>query len=128
MVAEFRINKSSRCLLAPTYDKDPNAYFLLLEILAISDTKGFQEFSIELAERWMKKYNAQPHWAKLWEYVPNVIPHVKRFLSVDNRLNRFEKVRAKYDPEEYFFDNKSLREIFGKDVNEMSIKERFCDS
>lgn len=115
LTAELRINKSSRCLLATTYDKDPDVNFVMLEILSVNGTKGFQEFSIELAERWMSKYNAQPHWAKLWEYVPNIIPHIKKCLSVDDRLNRFEKVRAKYDPEEYFFDNKNLREIFGKE-------------
>ncbi|CAI2171849.1 8374_t:CDS:2 [Funneliformis geosporum] len=114
LTAEFRINKSSRCLLATSYDKDPNVNFVMLEILSVNGTKGFQEFSIELAKRWMQKFDAQPHWAKLWEYVPDIIPHIRKCLSVDDRLNRFEKVRAKYDPGEYFFDNKNLREVFGK--------------
>ncbi|CAG8500040.1 1733_t:CDS:2 [Racocetra persica] len=112
LAAEFRINKASKCLLASTYDEDPNAYYCLLEILSVNGTKGFLEFTIELAERWMKKYNAQPHWGKMWEHVPGVIPHVRKYMG--DRLDKFENVRAKYDPNETFFDNDSLRKLFGK--------------
>ncbi|CAG8764670.1 13853_t:CDS:2, partial [Gigaspora margarita] len=104
IAAEFRINKASKCLLASTYDENPDTYYCLLEILSINGTQGFLDFSIELSERWMKKYNAQPHWGKMWEHVPGIIPYVRKHLG--KRVNEFEKVRAKYDPDKLFFDNK----------------------
>ncbi|CAG8697665.1 7760_t:CDS:2, partial [Cetraspora pellucida] len=107
---EFRINKASKCLLAPTYDKDPDAYYCLITLLSVNDTQGYLDFSIEIAERWMKKYNALPHWGKLWEHVPGIIPHMRN--NIGKRLDEFEKVRAKYDPDKYFFDNESLRQLF----------------
>ncbi|CAG8653543.1 19024_t:CDS:2, partial [Racocetra fulgida] len=70
LTAEFRINKASKCLLAPTYDEDPNAYYCLMEILSVNGTQGFLDFSIEIAKRWMEKYDAKPHWGKMWEHVP----------------------------------------------------------
>ncbi|CAG8711684.1 14618_t:CDS:2, partial [Acaulospora colombiana] len=106
---EFRINKSSQNLLAPTYDPDPNAYFILIEVLSVNGTEHFQEFSIELAKRWMELYDARPHWAKLWEHVPEIIPYIKKHLG--ERGKKFENIRNKYDPEQMFFDNKSLKEI-----------------
>ncbi|CAG8560351.1 6750_t:CDS:2, partial [Scutellospora calospora] len=109
LAAEFRINKASQSLFASTYDKDPNAYYCLLEILSVNGTQDYHDFSIELAERWMEKYDAQPHWGKLWEHIPGIIPHVRKHIG--SRLEIFEKIRAKYDPDEYFFDNKSLRQI-----------------
>ncbi|CAG8719999.1 17360_t:CDS:2 [Cetraspora pellucida] len=112
LAAEFRINKASKCLLASTYDEDPNAYYCSLEVLSVNGTQGFLEFSIELAERWMKKYNGQPHWGKMWEHVPDIVPYARKHMG--KRLNTFENVRAKYDPNEMFFDNKSLRQLFGK--------------
>ncbi|CAG8662675.1 1669_t:CDS:2 [Acaulospora morrowiae] len=109
MSMEFRINKSSRDLLAPTYDPDPDTYFFLLEILSVNGTKDFQEFSIELAQRWMSKYHAQPHWAKLWEHVPDIIPYVRK--SLGKRRKIFEEVRKKYDPKQMFFDNETMKKI-----------------
>ncbi|CAG8698944.1 3035_t:CDS:2 [Dentiscutata erythropus] len=110
ITAEFRINKASKCLLASTYDEDPDAYYCLMEILSVNGTQDFLDFSIELAERWMKKYNALPHWGKMWEHVPGIIPYIRN--NIRKRLDEFEKVRAKYDPDEYFFDNESLRQLF----------------
>ncbi|CAG8515017.1 13628_t:CDS:2 [Cetraspora pellucida] len=112
LTAEFRINKASKCLLAPTYDEDPNAYYCLMEILSVNGTQGFLDFSIELAKRWMEKYNAIPHWDKMWEHVPNIIPYLRNLMG--KRLEEFEKIRAKYDHHEYFFDNDSLRRLLGK--------------
>ncbi|CAG8772944.1 15427_t:CDS:2, partial [Racocetra persica] len=103
ITVEFRINKASQCLLAPTYDKDPNANYCSITVLSVNGTKDYLDFSIELAERWMKKYNALPHWGKLWEHIPGIIPHIRN--TIGKRLNEFEKVRAKYDPDKCFFDN-----------------------
>ncbi|KAG9299367.1 hypothetical protein G9A89_014015 [Geosiphon pyriformis] len=110
LTAEMRIVKSSSSLLSPGYDKDPNALYAHMEVLSVKDTIGYDEFSSELSKRWMEKYRARPHWGKLYEYVPGIKPYLREQLA--ERVQIFEKVRAKYDPEKRFFDNKTLEEIF----------------
>jgi len=120
LVVELRILKSSTALLSTAYDEDPDAYYFFIEVLSFRyfnrhdntciDTKDYEEFSIELAQRWMEKYNARPHWAKSWENVPNIKGYLHNLLK--ERIQRFEAVRAKYDPTNMFFDNDSLREVF----------------
>ncbi|CAG8504054.1 3781_t:CDS:2 [Dentiscutata erythropus] len=53
-----------------------------------------------------------PHWGKRWEFIPNVKSYLSDVLS--NQIKQFEKVRAKYDPDKIFFDNKSLQDIFSR--------------
>ncbi|CAG8515076.1 11816_t:CDS:2 [Ambispora gerdemannii] len=110
LAAEMRILKASPSLLASGYDEDPNAIYCFIEVLAIRHTSGFEEFSAELATRWMKKYKARPHWAKAWEHVPGIKPYLREILG--KRLETFESVRVKYDADKIFFDNKSLEEVF----------------
>jgi len=110
LVAEMRILKSSSSTLSFIHDKDPNAYYFFVEVLSIKDTPLYKEFSIELAKRWMDKYNALPHWGKYWEYVPNIHEYLHNQLG--ERLQKFEAIRAKYDPSKIFFDNQSLERVF----------------
>ncbi|GBB84313.1 hypothetical protein RclHR1_10920008 [Rhizophagus clarus] len=110
LVVELRITKSSTALLSDAYDDDPDAYYFFLEILSIRGTPLFKDFSIELAKRWMEKYNARPHWAKYWEYIPNITEYLHEKLG--DRLGKFEAIRAKYDPNNIFFDNESLKRVF----------------
>ncbi|CAG8515054.1 11815_t:CDS:2 [Ambispora gerdemannii] len=110
LTTELRFVKSSRSLLAPVYDEDPNAIYCYIQVLAVRKTLEWEEFSSELAARWINKYKARPHWSKHWEYVPGIKPHLHDTLS--GQIQKFEKVRAKYDPEKLFFDNESLKEIF----------------
>ncbi|CAB4440774.1 unnamed protein product [Rhizophagus irregularis] len=109
LVVEIRITKSSSAILSDAYDEDPDAYYFFIEVLSIKDTPLFKEFSIELAQRWMQKYNARPHWAKSWEYVPNITQYLHEQLG--ERAKKFEAVRAKYDPNGIFFDNESLKQV-----------------
>ncbi|CAG8572624.1 1213_t:CDS:2 [Paraglomus occultum] len=110
LVAEFRILKSSKALLSTAYDDDPDAYYLFIEVLSITKTPGYYEFANELGTRWMKLYNARPHWAKYWENIPNIKSYLHEKLQ--SKIQRFEAVRRKYDPTNVFFDNASLRRVF----------------
>ncbi|CAG8666040.1 4123_t:CDS:2, partial [Paraglomus occultum] len=94
--AEFRILKSSKALLSNAYDDDPDAYYLFIEILSITGTPDYNEFANELGTRWMKLYNARPHWAKSWENVSNIKSYLHEQLQ--SKIQRFEAVRKKYDP------------------------------
>ena len=59
LTAEMRIVKASKTLMSPSYDEDPEAIYVHMEVLAIKDTPGWKEFATEFGERLIKKYNAK---------------------------------------------------------------------
>ncbi|RHZ76690.1 hypothetical protein Glove_194g40 [Diversispora epigaea] len=109
-VAEARIIRSSHALLAPNFDPNPNAIYCFIELTSYRSTPGFQTFASSFGQKWIKDYNAKPHWAKEWEYVPNIKSYLSQ--AYKRQINTFEKIREKYDPNKLFFDNESLQEIF----------------
>jgi len=114
LVIETRFIRASSSILSPVYDKDPNAIYTMLEILSLPNTGDWNRFYKEIGTDWMKKYNARTHWAKIWEDIPNIIPHLQTQLG-DN-LTEFEKLRSHYDAGGVFFGNKSLRKLFNADT------------
>ncbi|CAG8529243.1 4580_t:CDS:2, partial [Ambispora gerdemannii] len=104
-----RIIRASAALLAPNFDSDPNSFYCFIEINSVKNTKGWNEFFNEIGARWIG-IKARPHWAKEWESLPGIKPFLRT--SLGNRLETFEKVRAKYDSKKTFFDNDSLKQIF----------------
>ncbi|RUS23518.1 D-arabinono-1,4-lactone oxidase-domain-containing protein, partial [Jimgerdemannia flammicorona] len=109
--AEFRICKASQAFLSPGYDTDPNALYCFLEVLSIKGTGGYDAFSAELGDAWMKRFGGRPHWAKMWEHVPDVHARLRAQPGNVERFAKFENVRKKYDPKEIFFGNASLRAV-----------------
>ncbi|CAG8515018.1 11813_t:CDS:2 [Ambispora gerdemannii] len=110
MLAEIRIIKSSPLWLATTYDEDPNAVYGCIEILSYRNNPDYLEFAKEMGKRLMDKYQARPHWAKNWEPIPGIKSYLHDLLG--DRILKFENVRKKYDPNNTFFDNDSLKQIF----------------
>ncbi|CAG8610969.1 6038_t:CDS:2 [Ambispora gerdemannii] len=106
----IRMIRASSALLSPVYDNDPNAIYCFLEFSSLKGTRHYPEFFKEITARWISKYQTSPHWAKDWESAPGV----KEFLhtKLSDRLARFEKIRAKYDPKKKFFDNETLKKVF----------------
>ncbi|CAG8492382.1 5969_t:CDS:2 [Ambispora leptoticha] len=109
-IAEIRIIKSSPLWLATVHDEDPDAVYGAIEILGINNNPSWNEFANEVGKRWMDKYQARPHWAKNWEPVPGIKPYLHNLLG--DRILKFENVRKKYDPNNTFFDNDSLKQVF----------------
>ncbi|CAG8732145.1 21889_t:CDS:2, partial [Dentiscutata erythropus] len=109
--ADFRIIKSTKTLLSNTFDKDPEALYCHIDFVTVLDTPSWKEFAQLIAQRAFDQYKAKPHWAKEWEFIPNVDSYLANALS--DEIKQFEKVRTKYDPDKIFFDNKSLQDIFG---------------
>ncbi|CAG8820761.1 45579_t:CDS:2, partial [Gigaspora margarita] len=101
---EFRILKSDEALLSPTFNHDPNVLYCSLDYMTITGTPNYEEFVTLMAQRFFNKYKAK------WEFIPNVLSYLADVYS--DQIKLFEKVRAKYDPDKIFFDNKSLEEIF----------------
>ncbi|KAG9287504.1 hypothetical protein G9A89_023876 [Geosiphon pyriformis] len=121
---ELRLLKCSNAFLASSYDEDPDTIYCFISIAAIKGTQDYLEFSIELARKWMEQYHAKPHWAKHWEYVPEIKPYLHSHLA--ERVKQFEKVRLKYDPQGMFFDNESLKEVFyGPPINILVKSQTF---
>ncbi|CAG8486177.1 10657_t:CDS:2 [Ambispora leptoticha] len=106
----IRMIRASSALLSPVFDNDPNAIYCFLEFSSLKGTRDYPEFYEEITARWIKKYKTRPHWAKEWEPAPGI----QKFLheELGERLAKFEKSRAKYDPEKTFFDNKILQKVF----------------
>ncbi|KAF9963102.1 hypothetical protein BGZ70_007628 [Mortierella alpina] len=83
LALEMRFVKSSSMVVSNAYDDDPEAICCMIEIVSGAGTPGFEDFS------------GRAHWAKMWEHVPEIVPHIRR--TAGKRLDQFEAVRKKYD-------------------------------
>ncbi|KAG0332657.1 hypothetical protein BG000_009831 [Podila horticola] len=110
LTLEMRFVKSSSQIMSNAFDTDPEAIYCMMEILSIKDTKGFEGFSTNIAQYWMKEFHAIPHWAKMWEYIPHIKPYLVK--QAGDRFDRFEVVRRKYDPTGMFV-NKTFAGLVG---------------
>ncbi|KAF8938712.1 hypothetical protein EDD21DRAFT_427884 [Dissophora ornata] len=102
LTMEMRFVKSSQMIMSNAYDKDPDAIYCMIEILSVVNTKGFEEFSAKVAKYWMDEFNARPHWAKMWEFIPGIVQYLRR--QAGHQYDQFEIVRKKYDPEGMFMN------------------------
>ncbi|RIB23145.1 hypothetical protein C2G38_2139898 [Gigaspora rosea] len=114
-IAEIRFLKSNEAFLSPTFNHDPKALYCLLDFITVTGTPDYEEFCSFLSQRLFDKYKAKMHWGKRYEFIPNVTSYLSEVLS--DEIKQFEKVRAKYDPDKIFFDNKSLEDIFNRALN-----------
>ncbi|KAF8936094.1 hypothetical protein EDD21DRAFT_365292 [Dissophora ornata] len=103
LTLEMRFVKSSSLLMSSAYDKDPEAIYCMMEILSVNHTKGFDEFSAKIAKFWMEKFHGKPHWAKMWEQIPGIVPYLRQ--QAGDQYDRFEVVRKKYDPTGMFMNS-----------------------
>ncbi|KAG0083387.1 hypothetical protein BGZ93_001827, partial [Podila epicladia] len=100
LALEMRFVKASSMIMSNAYDEDPEAIYCMIEVLSVVNTKGFEEFSAKVAQYWMDNFQARPHWAKMWEHVPGIVPYLRS--TNGYRYDRFEAVRKKYDPKGMF--------------------------
>ncbi|KAG0332424.1 hypothetical protein BG000_010024 [Podila horticola] len=97
---EMRFIKASNKMMSPAYDQDPDAIFCMLNVMAASGTPGFDEYVSKVMADWIQRFNAKPHWPKLWEGVPDVYSHLRR--EYGDRLVRFNRIRKEQDPKDMF--------------------------
>lgn len=102
LTLEMRFVKSSTMLMSAAYDTDPEAIYCMIEVLSVNNTPGFNEFSSKMAKFWMDNFQARPHWAKMWEHVPGIVPYLRKQGS--ERYDRFDAIRKKYDPKGMFMN------------------------
>ncbi|KAF8927124.1 hypothetical protein BGZ47_002330 [Haplosporangium gracile] len=98
----YIIGEASQMIMSNMYDEDPDAIFATVELVSATNTKGFEEFSAKMAQYWMENYCFQPHWAKMWEHVPGIVPYLQQ--QTESRYNKFEEIRKKYDPQGMFMN------------------------
>ncbi|KAF9584614.1 hypothetical protein BGW38_005844 [Lunasporangiospora selenospora] len=110
LTLEMRFVKSSDITMSNAYDKDPEAIYCMMEILSVVNTKGFEEFTSKVALYWMENFQARPHWAKMWEFIPGIVPYLQK--QTGSQLTEFEAIRKKYDPEGMFM-NKTFAPLLG---------------
>ncbi|KAF9301432.1 hypothetical protein BGZ74_006728 [Mortierella antarctica] len=110
LTLEMRFVKASSQMMSNAFDTDPEAIYCMMEILSVTNTKGFEAFSANIALYWMKEFNAKPHWAKMWEHIPDIKPYLVK--QAGDRFNSFEVVRQKYDPTDMFM-NKTFSGLVG---------------
>jgi len=102
---EMRFTKSSQMTMSNSYDDDPEAIYCMIEVISAAETKGFEEFSVKMAKYWMDEFQARPHWAKMWEHIPGIVPYLRQETGgARARLDEFERIRMKYDPERMFMN------------------------
>ncbi|KAK3844690.1 MAG: hypothetical protein J3R72DRAFT_437806 [Linnemannia gamsii] len=106
---EFRFIKASDKMMSPAYDKDPEAIYCMINVMAASATPEFEKYSQGIVSNWIEKYNAKPHWPKMWESVPGVYPYLRK--EYGDRLYRFNRVRKAQDPNDMFV-NDTWRPLF----------------
>ncbi|KAF8953298.1 hypothetical protein BGZ52_000056 [Haplosporangium bisporale] len=97
---EMRFIRASSKIMSPAYDQDPDAIYCMLDVMAPSGAPGFEEYSTKVLADWMKRFDAKPHWPKMWEAVPDVYPYLHR--AYGDRLVRFNRIRKDQDPKDMF--------------------------
>ncbi|KAG0245330.1 hypothetical protein BGX31_007528 [Mortierella sp. GBA43] len=102
LTMEMRFIKASQMMMSNAYDDDPDAVYCMMELLSVAHTKGFEEFSAKVAKYWIDEFQAKPHWAKMWEHIPNITPYLRE--QMRPRLEQFERIRGKYDPQGMFMN------------------------
>ncbi|KAG0048834.1 hypothetical protein BGZ83_006274 [Gryganskiella cystojenkinii] len=102
LMLEMRFLKASQMIMSNMYDEDPDVIFATMELVSAANTKGFEEFSAKMAQYWMENYRSQPHWAKMWEHIPGIVPYLQQ--QTGDRYKKFEEIRKKYDPQGMFMN------------------------
>ncbi|KAF9561746.1 hypothetical protein EC968_005623, partial [Mortierella alpina] len=102
LALEMRFLKASRMTMSNAYDDDPTAVYCMIQVVTKAEARGFTEFTAKLGRYWMDTLQARPHWAKVWEHIPGIVPYLRKLDSA--RFDKFETIRKKYDPEAMFMN------------------------
>ncbi|KAF9336986.1 hypothetical protein BG006_006650 [Podila minutissima] len=101
LALEMRFVKSPSMLLSNAALEC--AVYCMMEILSVKGTQGFEVFAAKIAQYWIQECHARPHWAKMWEFIPGIVPYLRT--QAEDRFDQFEAVRAKYDPQGMFLNS-----------------------
>jgi L-gulono-1,4-lactone dehydrogenase len=108
VVMNVRFIHNSKCWLSPAFGEGHTCY---IEILSRAKPSHWKRFSAQVAQDWLTLPQARPHWAKEFQHIPEIIPHIKN--SYGENIARFNQIKDQLhvDPD-HMFMNSTLREIF----------------
>ncbi len=108
VVMNVRFIHNSNCWLSPAFGEGHTCY---IEILSRAKPALWKRFSGQVAQDWLTLPQARPHWAKEFQHIPDIIPHIRK--SYGENIARFHQIRdqQQVDPDNMFM-NPTLREIF----------------
>ena len=103
-----RFIHKSDCWLSPAFGEGHTCY---IEILGRTKPALWKRFSGQVGRDWLTLPQARPHWAKEFQQIPNVIPHLKS--NFGENIRRFNQIKdqLQVDPTNMFM-NRTLEEIF----------------
>ena len=110
VVMNVRFINNSNCWLSPAFGEGHTCY---IEILSRTKKADWQRFSSQVGQDWLTLPRAMPHWAKEFQHIPNVIPHIKNNFGENIQCFNEIKDRLQVDPT-HMFVNRTLEEIFLK--------------
>ena len=106
---EMRSTKNSTAYLSPCVGEE-GSHFAYVEIISYQNTKGYCDAAKDISEELMK-IGARPHWAKMYQVVPEkeMNPYLRNVYG-DN-FNKFKKIRDQFDPKKMFV-SKYMEDLF----------------
>src|SRR5258708_12680603 len=85
--------------------------YSLIGIIGRMNPRDWEQFSGEVAQRWLQLPQARVHWAEEFRYIPGVIEHIKGQMGAN--IARFNQIKEQLQIDhEQMFVNPALQEIF----------------
>ncbi|KAK3598520.1 hypothetical protein CHS0354_005801 [Potamilus streckersoni] len=106
---------SPASIVSASKAKDPKVIYI--EVLSLTDTKGWDDFCRVIATAWMK-LGGVPHLAKQWDFLSGVGIDIDNYIRqrFGDRINQFKDQlqQSKADPERMFFNTKLEQLLYPK--------------
>src|SRR5260370_8184863 len=94
--------------LSPAFGEGHTCY---IEILSCTNARDWEQFSGEVAQRWLQLPQARLHWAKEFRHIPGVIEHIKGQMGAN--IARFNQIKEQlHIAHDQMFVNPALHHIF----------------
>jgi hypothetical protein len=121
LTLNVRFTGPSATLLTPAYGEGMTCY---VEIMWIGRPAGWEEFTSDLCNEWLKIPGALPHWSKEFEHVRDVVSIMRKNLG--DRRDRFLAALGQtgVDPERRFFNKLTRRVLIDETAPRLEECER----
>lgn len=123
----LRFIKNSDSLLSPANHASATSHTCYIEFLSFSEQlTDFTSYSEVVGQQWAD-YGGYPHWAKMFQLVPNAYTRAYQALNASGNLGLFMSIREGLDPGNVFnndFLNQLLNGAPSEVTKEASVRAR----